>query len=101
MTVLSELDSAGRRRSPVTLPGYHAGRPVGCVNPSGSRGGAVLVNEPTESIPAADPERIGGSGEAKGGSRLWRHESRASMRTMAVVGIDVGGQDAPRAGDGG
>jgi hypothetical protein len=27
MTVLSVLDAAGRRRSPATLPGYHAGRP--------------------------------------------------------------------------
>src|SRR5919107_644824 len=27
MTVRSELDAAGRRRSPATLPGYHAGRP--------------------------------------------------------------------------
>jgi site-specific recombinase XerD len=27
MTVLAVLDSAGRRRSPATLPGYHAGRP--------------------------------------------------------------------------
>jgi site-specific recombinase XerD len=27
MTALSELDAAGRRRSPATLPGYHAGRP--------------------------------------------------------------------------
>ena len=27
MTVLSVLDSAGRRRSPATMPGYHAGRP--------------------------------------------------------------------------
>src|SRR3954451_15750780 len=27
MTVLSGLDAAGRRRSPATLPGYHAGRP--------------------------------------------------------------------------
>ena len=27
MTVSSLLDSAGRRRSPATLPGYHAGRP--------------------------------------------------------------------------
>jgi hypothetical protein len=27
MTLLSALDSAGRRRSPATLPGYHAGRP--------------------------------------------------------------------------
>jgi site-specific recombinase XerD len=26
MTVLSVLDAAGRRRSPATLPGYHAGR---------------------------------------------------------------------------
>jgi hypothetical protein len=26
MTVLSVLDSAGRRRSPATMPGYHAGR---------------------------------------------------------------------------
>src|SRR5215212_5743662 len=27
MTVLPVLDSAGRRRSPATMPGYHAGRP--------------------------------------------------------------------------
>jgi site-specific recombinase XerD len=27
MTVLSALDSAGRCRSPATMPGYHAGRP--------------------------------------------------------------------------
>ncbi len=27
MTALSMLDAAGRRRSPATLPGYHAGRP--------------------------------------------------------------------------
>src|SRR5215207_1154818 len=27
MTVSPVLDSAGRRRSPATLPGYHAGRP--------------------------------------------------------------------------
>jgi hypothetical protein len=27
MTALSVLDAAGRRRSPATMPGYHAGRP--------------------------------------------------------------------------
>jgi site-specific recombinase XerD len=27
MAVLSALDAAGRRRSPATMPGYHAGRP--------------------------------------------------------------------------
>ena len=27
MTDFSALDAAGRRRSPATLPGYHAGRP--------------------------------------------------------------------------
>jgi site-specific recombinase XerD len=27
MTVFSVLDAAGRRRSPATMPGYHAGRP--------------------------------------------------------------------------
>jgi integrase len=27
MSVLSALDAAGRRRSPATMPGYHAGRP--------------------------------------------------------------------------
>ena len=27
MTDVSALDVAGRRRSPVTMPGYHAGRP--------------------------------------------------------------------------
>jgi hypothetical protein len=27
MTESSVLDAAGRRRSPATLPGYHAGRP--------------------------------------------------------------------------
>lgn len=27
MTASTVLDSAGRRRSPATMPGYHAGRP--------------------------------------------------------------------------
>jgi hypothetical protein len=27
MSVLSALGAAGRRRSPATMPGYHAGRP--------------------------------------------------------------------------
>jgi len=27
VTVLSVFDAAGRRRSPATMPGYHAGRP--------------------------------------------------------------------------
>ena len=27
MTVLPMLDAAGRRRSPATMPGHHAGRP--------------------------------------------------------------------------
>jgi hypothetical protein len=27
MTVLTVPDAAGRRRSPATLPGFHAGRP--------------------------------------------------------------------------
>jgi hypothetical protein len=27
MTISAVLDSAGRRRSPATLPGFHAGRP--------------------------------------------------------------------------
>jgi hypothetical protein len=27
VTVLLVLDAAGRRRSPATMPGYHAGRP--------------------------------------------------------------------------
>ena len=27
MTVPAVLDAAGRRRSPATMPGYHAGRP--------------------------------------------------------------------------
>jgi hypothetical protein len=27
MTVSAVLDSAGRRRSPATMPGYHNGRP--------------------------------------------------------------------------
>jgi site-specific recombinase XerD len=29
MSVLSALNAAGRRRSPATMPGYHAGRPPG------------------------------------------------------------------------
>jgi len=28
MTMPLALDAAGRRRSPATLPGYHAGRPA-------------------------------------------------------------------------
>jgi integrase len=33
MTVLPVLDAAGRRRSPATLPDYHAGRPPGNKGP--------------------------------------------------------------------
>src|SRR3954447_10877851 len=36
----------------------------------------------------------GGGGGGESGSRLGRHESQATMRTMAVVVIDVGVQDA-------
>ena len=38
-------------------------------------------------------ERIRRSGEAESTSRLWRDESQATMRTMAVVVLDVGVQD--------
>jgi hypothetical protein len=41
MTVLSALDSAGRRRSPATMAGYHAGRPPrnkGCATRPTHRG---------------------------------------------------------------
>ena len=52
------------------------------------------MNEPTESIRAVEPARIRGNDEAESRSRLWRHESQATMRTMAVVMIDIGVQDA-------
>jgi hypothetical protein len=57
----------------------------GCETRSGSRGHAILVIEPTESVPAVHLERIRGSGEAESRSRLWRDESEATMRTVAVV----------------
>jgi integrase len=41
MTVLPVLDAAGRRRSPATLPGYHAGRPPG------NKGAAYPADPPT------------------------------------------------------
>jgi hypothetical protein len=66
----------------------------GAYTRSGSRGPAVLVNEPAESVPAVDLERIGGSGGAESGSRLGRDESEATMRTVGVVVIDVGVPDA-------
>ncbi|MGH8982261.1 MAG: hypothetical protein ACRDY6_00080 [Acidimicrobiia bacterium] len=40
MTVLSVLDAAGRRRSPATLPGYHAGRPPRSLIVQGARAAA-------------------------------------------------------------
>ena len=46
MTVMAALDSAGRRRSPATMPGYHAGRP-----PQNKGAGApwmALPHRPTE-----------------------------------------------------
>ena len=54
----------------------------GVESQSGSRGHAILVNEPTESVRAVDLERIRGSGEAESRSRLWRDESEATMRTL-------------------
>ncbi len=41
MTVLSVVDAAGRRRSPATLPGYHAGRPPR------NKGTGYLADPPT------------------------------------------------------
>jgi hypothetical protein len=43
MTVL--LDAAGRRRSPVTMPGYHAGRPPGNKGTSGALGLVLSSDE--------------------------------------------------------
>ena len=70
------------------------GRVWGAKTRSGSGGHAILVNAPTESVSAGDLERIRGSGEAESRSRLWRDESEATMRTVAVVVLDVGVQDA-------
>jgi hypothetical protein len=55
MTVLSSLDAAGRRRSPATLPGYHAGRPPRNKGMHYEEGGvAPLAGRiPTETDPRA------------------------------------------------
>jgi hypothetical protein len=64
MTVSAALDSAGRRRSPATLPGYHAGRPprnkgmlypadpVGCRNRVGLYAAWLYswINPPSRSL---------------------------------------------------
>jgi hypothetical protein len=47
------------------------------------------VNEPTETIPSADAERMGRINCAETGPRLRRDQPETAMRTMAVVMIDV------------
>ena len=50
MTVSSMLDSAGRLRSPATLPGFHAGR---APRNQGMAKRFVIVNWPELRIPPA------------------------------------------------
>ena len=61
MTVLSVLDAAGRRRSPATLPGYHAGRPPRNKGDGRGRDGPSLVRlgPPPAQIPACAANALG------------------------------------------
>jgi hypothetical protein len=64
MTVLSVLDAAGRRRSPATMPGYHAG----C--PPRNKGIRYPADPPTvASVPAADRRRPRGTPRAVGNAQ--------------------------------
>jgi site-specific recombinase XerD len=77
MTVPVVFDSAGRRRSPATMPGYHAGRPPrnkGMRYPADHRGGIVAVMRLT--------------GESRHGWRLRAMitgESRHGWRLRAMI----------------
>jgi hypothetical protein len=47
------LDRAGRRRSPATMPEFHAGRPPGYRSPR--RDGAICL---VEFVPGGEPEEL-------------------------------------------
>jgi hypothetical protein len=70
MTVIAVLDSAGRRRSPATMPGYHAGRPP--------RNKGMLY--------PADPPRTCRSGGRSGRRAIRSRESPAADRVLHPAG---------------
>ena len=90
MTVLSVLDAAGPRRSPATLPGYHAGRPPrnkGMRYPADphdrrDRGGhAPLVRGPSRLARASDDRRpVARRPAHPGGARARRARPRPPAR---------------------
>jgi hypothetical protein len=57
MTDLPKLDVAGRRRSPATMPGYHAGRPP------------CNKGSPTWATPPAGPRCLGAMDRRAEGAR--------------------------------
>ena len=100
MTVMSVLDAAGRRRSPATLPGYHAGRPPR------NKGMRYPADPPTvEEIVAscATRPRTVTAGRASGDRRLWRAGLRI-QEALALAEHDLDprrGSLLVRAGKGG
>ena len=77
MTALSVLDAAGRRRSPATLPGYHAGRSsrnegmrYPADPPTVEEIVAVMRTRPMTVTAGAGSERHGRDGQAMADRRL-------------------------------
>lgn len=78
MTESTVLDSAGRRRSPATMPGYHAGRPPR------NKGMRYPADPPTVEEIIAVMRQVGGD---RHGARLravivvlWRSSSPGRLR---------------------
>jgi hypothetical protein len=88
MTVL--LDAAGRRRSPATLPGYHAGRPP---RNKGMRYPADPPN--TTSATSATPisSRASARDGVGAGPRRWRGLTRVTLAQNVSCDGDVGRGD--------
>jgi hypothetical protein len=90
MTVLSGLEAAGRRRSPATLPRYHAGRPPrnkGMRYPRVKvrrlrlRGGTYLWQECVRATTGRFYEHSSG---------LWRGSGYASLESVQAPGYGDG-----------
>ena len=92
MTVLSVFDAAGRRRSPATMPGYHAGRPPR------NKGLRYPADPPTvEEIVAVmrltSDDRHGSRLRADGVARCWCERQGGRRR---VAGMDEWGREQLR-----
>ena len=90
MTVPTALDAAGRRRSPATLPGYHAGRPprnkgqlYPADPPTVEEIIAVMRRSPRRSPAGADRRALARRAPRPGGARAGRARPRCTAGVAA------------------